>query len=448
MFKNNNLFILGMARSGYESAKFFAKRGNKIIINDKNEDEDKKHVKELEELGVKVILGSHPVDLITKDIDYVIKNPGIKDSHEMIVKAKELGIPVINEVEAAYMLLPKDITIIGVTGSNGKTTTTTLIYEILKHAKKSVVLAGNIGFPLSSLVDNIKSNNILLMEISIQQLCNLDKFKTNISVLTNIYEAHLDFVGNKENYINVKKRIFNHHTKKDIAILNYDNIDVLNNTNDIMSSKLYFSKNNKTDCYIKDNAIYYKDNKIINISDISLKGIHNLENIMASILTVKQFNVSDDDIISVLKEFKGVEHRIEYVKEIDGIKIYNDSKSTNVKATQIALSSFIEPTILLLGGLDRGHSFEELTEYMGNVKLVISYGQTKNRIKEYCDKINKECIVVDTLKDAVLVASNNATKGNVILLSPACASWDQFKDFEERGKTFKEYINNIGGKNE
>lgn len=448
MFKNNNLFILGMARSGYESAKFFAKRGNKIIINDKNEDEDKKHVKELEELGVKVILGSHPVDLITKDIDYVIKNPGIKDSHEMIVKAKELGIPVINEVEAAYMLLPKDITIIGVTGSNGKTTTTTLIYEILKHAKKSVVLAGNIGFPLSSLADNIKSNNILLMEISIQQLCNLDKFKTNISVLTNIYEAHLDFVGNKENYINVKKRIFNHHTKKDIAILNYDNIDVLNNTNDIMSSKLYFSKNNKTDCYIKDNAIYYKDNKIINISDISLKGIHNLENIMASILTVKQFNVSDDDIISVLKEFKGVEHRIEYVKEIDGIKIYNDSKSTNVKATQIALSSFIEPTILLLGGLDRGHSFEELTEYMGNVKLVISYGQTKNRIKEYCDKINKECIVVDTLKDAVLVASNNATKGNVILLSPACASWDQFKDFEERGKTFKEYISNIGGKNE
>ena len=443
MFKNNNLFILGMARSGYESAKFFAKRGNKIIINDKNEDEDKKHVKELEELGVKVILGSHPVDLITKDIDYVIKNPGIKDSHEMIVKAKELGIPVINEVEAAYMLLPKDITIIGVTGSNGKTTTTTLIYEILKHAKKSVVLAGNIGFPLSSLADNIKPNNILLMEISIQQLCNLDKFKTNISVLTNIYEAHLDFVGNKENYINVKKRIFNHHTKKDIAILNYDNIDVLNNTNDIMSSKLYFSKNNKTDCYIKDNAIYYKDNKIINISDISLKGIHNLENIMASILTVKQFNVSDDDIISVLKEFKGVEHRIEYVKEIDGIKIYNDSKSTNVKATQIALSSFIEPTILLLGGLDRGHSFEELTEYMGNVKLVISYGQTKNRIKEYCDKINKECIVVDTLKDAVLVASNNATKGNVILLSPACASWDQYACFEDRGTEFKNTVKSL-----
>lgn len=448
MFKNNNLFILGMARSGYESAKFFAKRGNKIIINDKNEDEDKNHVKELEELGVKVILGSHPVDLITKDIDYVIKNPGIKDSHEMIVKAKELGIPVINEVEAAYMLLPKDITIIGVTGSNGKTTTTTLIYEILKHAKKSVVLAGNIGFPLSSLADNIKSNNILLMEISIQQLCNLDKFKTNISVLTNIYEAHLDFVGNKENYINVKKRIFNHHTKKDIAILNYDNVDVLNNTNDIMSSKLYFSKSNNVDCYINNNAIYYKGSKIINLSDICLKGEHNLENIMAAILTVKEFNVSDDDIVAVLKKFKGVEHRIEYVKEIDGIKIYNDSKSTNVKATQIALSSFIEPTILLLGGLDRGHSFEELTEYMGNVKLVISYGQTKNRIKEYCDKINKECIVVDTLKDAVLVASNNATKGDVILLSPACASWDQFKDFEERGKIFKEYISNIGGKNE
>ena len=444
MFKNNKIFILGMDRSGYEAAKVLLKRGNKVIINDKNTDQDKEHVDFLTKNGAEVILGSHPVDLITKDIDYVIKNPGIKDSHEIIMRAKELGIPVINEVEMAYMLLPSDVKIVAVTGSNGKTTTTTLIYEILKHAHANVVLAGNMGYPLSSFLDTLKSGDILLMEISIQQLCNLSKFKTNISVLTNIYEAHLDFVGNKENYINIKKRIFNHHTKDDYAVLNYDNSDVVNNTSDIMSHKEYFSKNTKVDgCYIMNDAIYYKDEFIIKLSDIFLKGNHNYENVMASIMVAKKLNVSNEVICEVLKTFKGVEHRIEFVREINGIKVYNDSKSTNVKATQIALSTFDNSTILLLGGLDRGHSFEDLTPYMKDVKLVVSFGETKNRIKEYCDSINIKCIVVDALNDAVNEAYKNATKGDIILLSPACASWDQYKDFEERGRKFKEYINNL-----
>ncbi len=444
MFKNNKIFILGMARSGYEAAKMLAMRGNTIIINDKDVNQDIDHIKELEGLGVKVVLGSHPIDLITQDIDYIIKNPGIKDSHELIAKAKELNIPVINEVEMAYLLLPNDVTIIGVTGSNGKTTTTTLIYEILKSANLPVVLAGNIGYPLSSFSSTIKSGDILLMEISIQQLCNLDKYKTNISVLTNIYEAHLDFVGNKENYINIKKRIFNHHTNKDYAVLNYDNFDVLNNTNDILSYKEYFSKDNKVDgCYIKDKSVYYKEEFIIKLDDIFLKGNHNYENIMASIMVAKRLNVSNSIINEVLKNFKGVEHRIEFVREINGIKVYNDSKSTNVKATQIALSTFNNPTILLLGGLDRGHSFDGLKEFIKNVKLVVSYGETKNRIKEYCDNLNIKCIVTDELKEAVNIAYENAISNDVILLSPACASWDQYKDYEERGRKFKEYINNL-----
>lgn len=204
---------------------------------------------------------------------------------------------------------------------------------------------------------------------------------------------------------------------------------------------MYFSKTNtNVTCYLKDNYIFYKDDKIISIDDILLKGNHNLENIMAAIIVAKKFNVSDDDIKNVLKNFKGVEHRIEFVGEINGIKVYNDSKSTNVKATQIALSSFTKPTILLLGGLDRGHSFEGLTTYMNNVKLVVSYGETKHRIKEYCDKINKECIVVDDLENAVNIAFKNALENDVILLSPACASWDQYSDFEERGRKFKEYV--------
>ncbi len=442
MFENNKIFVLGMARSGYEAAKLLAKRGNEVILNDIKEEQEKSHIKELEELGVKLYLGSSRTDLIDESIDYVVKNPGIKDSNEIIIRAKELNIPVINEIEMSYRLLPKDITLIGVTGSNGKTTTTTLIYEILKEANLPVVLAGNIGFPLSSFVESIKPKDILLMEISIQQLCNFDKFKTNISVFTNIFDAHLDFVGSKENYINIKKRIFNHHTKNDYAVLNYDNEEVRNNTHDIMSSIDYFSKNNKeVKCHIEDNYVYYDGNKIISTDDILIKGAHNYENVMAAILVAKRLNVSDEVIIKVLKKFKGVEHRIEFVREINGVKVYNDSKATNVKATEIALSSFNKPTILLLGGLDRGHSFNDLTEYMKNVKLVVSYGQTKDRIKEYCDSIGIKCIVTDELIPATKIAIDNSNSGDVLLLSPACASWDQFSDFETRGRIFKEYIN-------
>jgi len=282
------------------------------------------------------------------------------------------------------------------------------------------------------------------MEISVQQLFNLDKFKTNISVLTNIYPTHIELTGTKDKYLSLKKKIFNHHTKDDYAVLNYDNKDVVNISNDILSHKEYFSSLEKANgCYIKDNSIYYYDDKIIDISNLNVKGMHNYENIMASIVVAKILNISNEIICETLKKFKGVEHRIEFVRDIKGIRIYNDSKSTNMKACQIALSSFESPTILLLGGMERGADFNELTDYMNNVKLVLGYGETKEKIKELCDKINKKCIIVDNMKEATDIAYKNSIKGDIILLSPACASWDQFKDYEERGRLFKEYINNI-----
>lgn len=444
MFKNCKIFILGMARSGYEAAKVLAKRNNEIILNDINENQDKSHIEELKELGVNVILGEHSCDLIDESFDYVIKNPGINDNNELIVHAKKLDIPVINEVEMAYLLLPEDVTIIGITGSNGKTTITTLVYNILKKAGLPVVLAGNIGFPLSLELNNIKSKDVLLMEISIQQLCNFDKFKTNISVLSNIYDAHLDFVGTKENYINIKKRIFNHHTNDDYAILNFDDEVIMDNYKDIESHIEYFSKkSNSTLCCLENNSIVYDNKKIISLEDILLKGNHNYENIMAAIMVVKKLGVDDNAIVDVLKEFRGVEHRIEFVKEVNGIKVYNDSKSTNVKATEIALSSFDESTILILGGLERNHSFDDLIPYMKNVKMVLAYGQTKERIKEFVDSLDIKCLVAENLRDIVYMAYDNATKGDIVLFSPACASWDQFKDFEERGKLFKQYVNDV-----
>ncbi len=441
MYDNKNIFILGMARSGYEAAKVLAKNNN-VIINDEKTDQDLEHIEELKNLGVNVVLGSHPDDLFNEKTDVLIKNPGIKDSHKYIVKAKELNISVINEVELAYSLMPKDVTIIGVTGSNGKTTTTTIIYEMLKLEYDNVHLTGNIGFPLVSFIDKIKEGDIVLIEVSIQQLLNLDKFKTNVSVLTNLSEAHLDHVGTYENYKNIKKRIFNHHSKSDIAILNYDSKDVLKITKDINSTKLYFSTKNNVDIYLKQNNIYYKNNFLINISDIKLRGIHNYENIMASILVSKLFNISNENIFKVLKEFKGVEHRIEFVKTLNDRNIYNDSKSTNIVATKTALSSFNEPIILLLGGLDRGQSFLDLKEF-NNIKHVVTYGENKLKVKKDMERLDIKVDVVDTLEEATKKAYEISSEKDIILLSPGSASWDQFKDFEERGKKFKEYVDKL-----
>ena len=384
MYKNKKIFILGMARSGYEVAKLLA-TDNEILITDMKEQDNEK-IKELEGLGVSFILSNTPEELLDNSFDIMIKNPGIKYDHKCVVKAKNIGISVINEVEVAYHYLDKGVNIIGVTGSNGKTTTTSIIYEIMKKAYgDKVVLAGNIGTPLCHYVKNIKSGDYLVMEISDHQLCDMYDFKTNISVITNIYECHTDFHDSHERYVMTKKKIFNHHTKNDTAIINMDNEEVMNMTKDINSSKLYFSCNNETNCYYKDGFIYLNDNKYIDVSKIILKGLHNYQNIMCAILCAKKYNVSDDIIIDVLTKFSGVEHRLEYVGNINGREVYNDSKSTNTESTVIALNSFDKDTILLMGGLDRGHSFEELKEPMKNTKLVITYGETKNRIKEFCD---------------------------------------------------------------
>lgn len=442
MFENKKVFILGMARSGYEAAKLLAEHGNTILITDKKE-QKKEHVEELINLGIQVKICDNPIDLLDETFDFVIKNPGIKLDHPIVMKAKELNIPVTNEVEVAYSFLSKNNKIIGVTGSNGKTTTTTLIYEILKTSGKDVYLGGNIGYPVCSLVDIVNDDSILVLEISGHQLHDTINFKTNISVMTNLSEVHIDHFGSYENYKLNKCKIFAHHTHNDIAILNYDNDDVMNGTKDIQSKKIYFSSKKEADLYIKNDSIYYKDEEIIKLKDIKLKGMHNYENIMCAIAAVKEFNVSNEDIYKFLNSFTGVEHRIEFVGNVNGREFYNDSKATNVKSTQIALSAFSNPTILLLGGLDRGHSFEGLTEYLKNTKLIICFGETKLRIKEYADKIGKKCIVVDNLIEATKEAYRNSDIGDTILLSPACASWDQYDCFEDRGTEFKDTVKKL-----
>jgi UDP-N-acetylmuramoylalanine--D-glutamate ligase len=445
MFENKKIFILGIARSGYEAAKVLAKRNNEIVLNDMNEKQDESHIKELEDLGVKLYLGEQPENVFDETFDLMVKNPGVKFDNKYVKYAVEHNIKVINEIEMAYHLLPKGVKLIAITGTNGKTTTTSLTYEIVSHAYPGRThLAGNIGFPLCEVIENIKENDYLVMEIGVPQLHDFYDFKPDIAVLTNIYEAHLDMFKTREYYNENKKRIFMNHNKNNIAIINKGNEDAYKITKDIKSTIKYFSSKEIIDgAYIKDDKIYYYNEQIIDIKDIKLQGIHNYENIMCAIMVAKELNISNDIIIKVLKDFNGVEHRIEYVKTINGVDYYNDSKATNVTSTQIALSAFKRPTILLLGCLDRGHSFEGLTDYMKNVKLVCSFGQTNNRIKDYCDSINIPCVVNNTLEEALKEAHKNAVNNDVVLLSPACASWEQYKCFEDRGCEFKELVKNM-----
>lgn len=442
MFKNKKIFVFGLARSGYEVSKLLSKYNNEILVCDSS-DNDKDKINELETLGIKFIKTDKPEDYLDNTYNYVIKNPGIINTHACIKKAEALGIDVINEVEVGYHFIKDKASIIGITGSNGKTTTTTMIYEVMKKANLPVILAGNIGYPLCSIVETVKENDIIVMEISDHQLLNVKDFKTNISVLTNLSEVHLDFHGSYDNYKNTKKKVFNYHTTNDIAIINTGNEDVVNLTKDINSNIITFSSKSDADVYLEQKEIKYKEETIINTNDVKIKGIHNYENIMCLIAICNIYNISKEIIKDYLSTFGGVEHRIEFVRELNGRLFYNDSKATNTESTIVALKSFDNDTILLLGGLDRGHSFEPLNPYLNNVKHIYCFGETKERIVEWATKQNIDCESFQTQEEAIKKAYNISNPKDVILLSPSCASWDQYKCMEDRGNEFKKIVNDL-----
>ena len=444
MFENQKILILGFARSGYEAAKVLIQRGNKIILNDnkKEEDLDPLKIKELKDLGVEFVFGSHPDNLLDSSFDYLIKNPGVPIHHKYVLDAKKLGIQVINEVEMAYRLFPDNVTLIAITGTNGKTTTTTLTYEILKKSfGDKVFLAGNIGYPLSSILHMVHEGDVVVMEVSCQQLENLSTFHPNIAVMTNLSPAHIDFFGNYEVYKKVKVKLFQNQTSKDIAILNVENGDVLDETKRILSTKKFFSSENSINgCYLDGRDIYYYGEKILSRDDILIAGIHNVENVMAALMVAKELNVSNDIIVDVIRHFTGVEHRLEYVDTVEGRKFYNDTEATNIKCTQIALSSFDEPIILILGGLERGQDFFELSDYLEHVKYIVAIGECRDRVVQFANTMEIPVYSCEFLKDAFKKCYEISDSGDVILLSPASASWDQYKECEIRGAEFKECV--------
>lgn len=447
MFKNNKVLILGLARSGYQAAKVLIKRGNTVILNDGKAEEklDQEQIKELREAGVELIFGGHPDDLLDSSFDYLIKNPGVPIDHKYVLKARKLGIEVINEVEMAYRLLPENVKIVGITGTNGKTTTTTLTYEILHKAfGDKVFLAGNIGYPLCSILDKVKENNIIVMEVSCQQLENLSTFRPNVGLITNLSPAHIDFLKSYENYKYVKSKLFKNQDSSDVAIANMENNDVLEITKNIKSQVKYFSSAKEINgCYLKDGAIYYYGDKVIDTDSIFIAGKHNLENCMGAIMIAKEFKVSNDIICDVISNFKGVEHRLEFVAKVNGRSFYNDTEATNIKCTQIALSSFDKPIIVILGGLERGQDFFELAPFMEHVKAIVGIGQCRERVLEFGKSVNIPTYIYEKLSDGFDKCYEISENGDIILLSPASASWDQYKECEVRGAEFKSKVEEL-----
>ena len=446
MLENKKILVLGMARSGFSIAKYLAKN-NTVILNDGKPEEkhDASQVEELRSLGVELIFGDHPDDLLDSTFDFLIKNPGVPIDHKYVLKARELNIEVVNEAEITYRLLPKDVKIISITGTNGKTTTTTLTHLIMKKAfGDKVHLAGNIGVPLCNLLGIAKEGDIIVMEVSAQQLENFVEFKPNVAIMTNLSPAHLEFFKEYDYYKKVKAKIFMNQDSNDVAILNIENEDVLDVCKDIKSNVKYFSSAKEINgCYLVGDDIYYYGERVISRNDMRLAGIHNVENCMCAIMACKEFGVKNEDIYDVVSTFTGVEHRLEYVDTVNGVKYYNDTEATNIKCTQIALSSFNNPIIIFLGGLERGQDFYELKPFINNVKAIIAIGQCRERVVEFGKDLKIDTYCYEHLVDGFDKAVEVATSGDIVLLSPASASWDQYKECEVRGAEFKDKVKEL-----
>jgi UDP-N-acetylmuramoylalanine--D-glutamate ligase len=445
MYKQKNVLVLGLAKSGFAAAKLLHELGANVTVNDQKPLSENEAAQALEALGIRLICGSHPLELLDEPFDVMVKNPGIPYTNPMVQKALQKQIPIITEVEIAYHLSKAPI--IGITGSNGKTTTTTLIYEMLQASKRRPLIAGNIGTVACEVAKHTQEDQIMVMELSSFQLMGTIAFRPHIAVLLNIFDAHLDYHGTKEAYAAAKGNIFKNQTESDYAVVNADDELVMQFAEDSRATKVFFSTTKQLDkgACIKDGVIYFNDEKIIAVSQIALRGKHNLENILAAISAAKLAGADNESIQHVLTTFTGVAHRLQFVADVNGRKFYNDSKATNILATQKALSAFEnERVILLAGGLDRGNEFDELVPYLKHVKAMITFGQTAPKLERVAKQAGIETIKrVDNVEQAALVAYELSECGDVILLSPACASWDQYKTFEQRGDMFVNAVHKL-----
>ncbi len=447
-FKNKYVLILGLARSGSAAAIKLSNLGAHVTISDIKPRETFENADALESKGIKLVFEGHPLTLLD-NCDLLVLSPGIPSDIKIVTEAKKRNIPVISELELGYWFAASPI--IAITGTNGKTTTTTLIGEILKNDGKRVAVAGNIGTPLVSEVEKTLENDYLVVEVSSFQLENILYFKPKISIILNITEDHLNRHKTFENYVNIKARIFENQTEEDYTILNYDDAVVRELARYAKSDVWFFSRKDvvRQGACIENDMIVIKNKgktyPIAKVNEIGIKGSHNLENALAAACSTYLANTKVSSIAKTLKSFRGIEHRLEFVTEINGIKFINDSKATNPDAAQKAIEAVDGPIILIAGGYDKKSDYTDFVKsFDGKVKKLILIGETADAIENAAIKqgfLNVE--KVNSLKEAVMCGYRAASCEDTVLLSPACASWDMFANFEERGRLFKEAVNSL-----
>lgn len=446
-YENKKVLVLGLAKSGFSAAKLLHELGALVTVNDGKPFDENPEAQELLSLGVKVISGSHPIELLDEEFSLMVKNPGIPYSHPFVQKAQELGIPVITEVELAYEVA--ECPIIGITGTNGKTTTTTMTGLLLNAGDLpgTARLAGNIGYPASSVAQEATADDKIVMELSSFQLMGITDFRPHVAVVTNIYEAHIDYHKTRKEYVKAKWHLQQNMTEKDYLILNWNQEELRELSKKTKAMVLPFATEQKLPkgAYSLDGSIYYNQEKIMDITELGVPGSHNVENALAAISVAKLYGISNEAIKNALHHFHGVPHRTQYVGEFQERKFYNDSKATNILATKMALSGFqLDQLVLIAGGLDRGNSFDELIPALKGIKALITFGETQNRLADAGKKAGIPVIkAAENAEAAVPIALELSEEGDSILLSPANASWDQYPNFEIRGERFMEAVNKL-----
>lgn len=440
---NTKVLVIGLGISGLSIIKALHKLGANIVVSDtKSEDELNVLLQQLEDFPIEYHLGTD--DFSLKGIGLVVKSPGIPPHVSLVERAIEENIEVITDIELAYRISPTE-NLISITGTNGKTTTTILTGEIFKHADYNTNVVGNIGVGILDKVVDAKKDDVFIIEASSFQLDHTKYFKPKVSLILNITPDHIDWHGSYENYKEAKLKSIKNLDYNDYVVLNYDDLFLRKVADEINSNVLLFSVN-----YTLEKGIYIENENIIinnginktilmSIKDIRLLGKHNLENALGSIGIALAMGINTDLIREVLSEFKGVEHRIEFVTSINGKNFYNDSKGTNPDASIKAIEALGKEIILIAGGYDKDASYDEFIKAsIGKVKALILLGQTKYKIKETALKYHiNNVYIVENMKDAVNLSYKLGLKGDNILLSPACASWGMYKNFEERGCDFK-----------
>lgn len=449
-YDNKKVLVCGMAKSGISAAKLLKKLGADVILQDaKTEEQLSDAIEGLKDTGIKLYMGKNPDD-IAENMDMIVMSPGVPCDLDFVVKAKAKGIKVIGETELGFTLCKAPL--IAITGTNGKTTTTSLVGEISKLANDNTVVVGNIGNPLTECVLDLDGSGMAVAELSSFQLETIETFKPVVSAVLNITPDHLNRHKTLENYIAAKERVFENQTEENYCILNYNDPVTRKMSEKTKAKVVFFSYGTELEegIYSDGKSIYVKafelDEKIIDVNELKIVGAHNVENAMAAIGCCLGAGIEKDIIIKGLRQFKAVEHRVEFVREYKGVKYYNDSKGTNPDASIKAVEAMDGPICIIVGGYDKGSDFKDFIKtFEGRVKYAAVIGAVKEKMCLDMDALGFTSYErADTFLQAIEFCVSNAKEGDCVLLSPACASWDMFKSYEERGKVFKEFVSKLG----